>query len=69
MFSKVVGVVEFAFLPVDVELFLIHAVAYPVKTHVDGFGAFLFNGIVGDTGGSCIISTYGCGWLRMSEFF
>ena len=39
-------------LPVDEELALACAIAYPIKTHVDRFWSFLFDGDVGEAVGS-----------------
>ena len=46
MFGKVIGATQASFLPEDVELLLPYAIAYPIKTHVNGFGPFLFDSIV-----------------------
>ena len=69
MFGDVIGFVQNAFFPVDVELSLSHAVANPIKAHVDSFGAFLFDGIVCDAGGGAVVGLDGCGGLRMIHFF
>jgi hypothetical protein len=37
MLGKVIRLVEYAFLPVDVELALAHAVADPVEAHINSF--------------------------------
>jgi hypothetical protein len=55
MFGKVVGSVGDAAAPVDHELALADAVADPLKTHVHGFGSFLFDRVVGDAGGSAVV--------------
>jgi hypothetical protein len=69
MFGKVVGSVGDAAAPVDNELALADAVADPIKTHVHGFGSFLFDRVVGDAGGSAVVGDdRGCS-LGMSEFF
>ncbi len=48
---KVVGNVEFSANVRDNELTLsnTNTIAHPMETHVDGFGAFLLNGVCGDT--------------------
>ena len=38
--SPVMGIVEFAWVPVDAELFLVFSVVEPMKTHIHGFCAF-----------------------------
>lgn len=48
--SKVSG----AWLPVDVVLALINSILKPIESHVDGFGSFLFDGIINDSF-SCLI--------------
>ena len=55
MFREVISLVENAFFPIDEELFLADAVAGPIKSHVDGFGAFLLNGVIGDAGGCAVV--------------
>ena len=40
MFSPVVGVIEFAWAPVDAELFLAFEISEPVEAHVHGLGLF-----------------------------
>jgi len=42
-------------LPKNVELALSHLVAYPIKMHVDGFGALLLNGVVGNATGHAVV--------------
>jgi hypothetical protein len=44
------GSIVFATTPVDNELALLDAVLCQVETHLDGSGATLFYGFVGDTG-------------------
>ena len=46
MFCVIVGQIGYAWLPVDEELATAGAVADPVETHVDGFGALMFDGVV-----------------------
>jgi hypothetical protein len=48
MFGKVVSEVVASWGPEDIEVSLVAAVAYPVKTHVDGFRALLLDGAVDD---------------------
>ena len=69
MLGEVVGFVETSFLPVDVELSLTDTVADPVVAHVDGFGAFLLDGVIGNAGSGGIVSG-NRGWrLGVAEFF
>ena len=51
IFSKVTD----SELPVDVELALYCAVAYPIKAHVDRFLSFLLDGVVGEAVGSGVV--------------
>ena len=65
MFCKIVGFVETAFSPKDMKLTLADAVTDPIKSHVDGFRAFLLNGVVGNS--RCcavvvVIGVAGCEW-------
>jgi hypothetical protein len=48
MFSEVVSQIGSAAAPVDKELALEDAVFDPVKAHVDGFGAALFDSVIGN---------------------
>ena len=41
VFGEVIGHVEFAFAPEELEVFLIDSISEPVKTHVEGFGELL----------------------------
>lgn len=54
--------------PIDGELALSGTVADPVKSHVDGFGPFLFDGVVGKADSSGVVNLHGSGRLRMSKF-
>ena len=42
-------------LPVDEELALACAIAYPIKAHVDRFRYFLFDGVVGEAVGGRVV--------------
>ena len=69
MFGKIISSVQNSSFPVDVELSLAHPVADPIEAHVDGFGAFLFDGVVGNSGGGAVVSNNWGGGLGMAEFF
>ena len=69
MFGEIIRLVEDSFFPIDVELLLADSVTDPVKTHVDSFGAFLFDSVVGDAGGSAVVGLERGRWLGMAEFF
>jgi hypothetical protein len=68
VFGGIVTPLGFALAPEDVELFLAHTVPDPVVAHVDGLGAALFDGVVGDTAGGAVVGDDDCGGLRMVEF-
>ena len=48
MFGEIICSIQLAFSPKHMELFLLDSVADPIKAHVDGFGAALLYGVVGD---------------------
>ena len=50
VFGMVVAEVFGTWAPVDQKLALTNAILNPVKMHVHCFGAFLFDGVVGETG-------------------
>lgn len=69
MLGEVVTEVVKATAPVNVELALVDAIFYPVKSHVDGFGATLLDGVVDDAGGAGVVDLDGSGTLWMPHFF
>ena len=69
MFCKIVCPIQFAFSPQDMELVLPDSITDPVESHVYCFGAFLFDGVVGNSGRCGVVSDDGCGWLGVAEFF
>ena len=50
-FCKIISKVSFAWCPDNFDLVLFDSVSDPVEAHVDGFGTFLFRGVVGDAFG------------------
>ena len=69
VFGEVISKVVFAFGPVDKEIALAYPVPDPVKMHVHGFGAALFDSVIGNAGSTCIVSVdMWCGLLLVSEF-
>ena len=63
VFGEAIGSIKFAFLPIYVKLVLSHAIAYPVEAHINGFGAFLFDCVIYNAIGCCIVSLDGgAGW-------
>ena len=53
--------------PVGMELILLCAVAHPVETHVDGFGAFVLYLAVGKPDGSGVVNLHGGGRLGVAH--
>jgi hypothetical protein len=49
------------------KLALFDAIAYPVKSHVHGFGLALFDGTDGDAGSAGIVGFDWSGWLWMAH--
>ena len=51
MFRQIVGQLVLATSnPINSELIAVDPVLNPIKSHVDGFGSSLFDGVVGNTG-------------------
>ena len=69
MFRVVVCHVFGAFAPVDEKVSLLDAISDPIKTHIHGFGAALFDGVVADAGGTSVVGLNWSGWLRMAHVF
>ena len=55
MLGEVVRKIVRAASPVYVELALLDSVLDPVESHVDGLGAALLDGVVGDTRGTRVV--------------
>ncbi len=53
---EVVGNVEFGANVGNDKLPLSNTITHPMKTHVDGFGAFLLDRVCGDTDGTCVVT-------------
>ena len=69
MLGEIISLVEATAFPIDVKLTLSDTVSNPVKTHVDSFGSFLFDGVIGDAGSGAVVCLDGSRWLRMAKFF
>jgi hypothetical protein len=67
--GEVVGEIVFTGRPMNYELVLLDSVADPLKAHVDGFWATLFNRFIDDASCACIFGLDGCGSLRLPHFF
>jgi hypothetical protein len=68
VFTVVVGSIELAFDPADLELMLSDTVTDPVKAHVDRFGSFLFDRVVGYARGGTIVGNGDSGGLLVAHF-
>jgi len=69
MFGKVVAPIFITRGPKHFELTLLDSVFQPIKPHVNGLAALLFNCAVDDAIGSSVVCLY-WGWrLRMAQFF
>ena len=55
-------------LPVDEELTLACAVAYPIKVHVNRFRYFLLDGVVGEAIGGGVVDLDWSGRLWVPQF-
>ena len=55
MLGVLVAQVSDVWLPVDEELTLACAIAYPIKAHVDCFRSFLFDGVVCEAIGGRVV--------------
>ena len=67
MLGEVVGQVVASSSPVDDELALADMIFDPVESHVDGFGAALFDRVVLAMAG--VVISYGGGLVRMPHVF
>jgi hypothetical protein len=65
---KIVREVFGAWSPNYLELSLTGAVSEPVKSHVDGFGVALFDGVIEDSFSAFVVSSNHCGRLIVSQF-
>ena len=68
MLGKIIGTIGLAFAPVDFESSLADSVTDPEKTHVNSFGSFLFDRVVGDAAGGVVVCCYRCRRLGMAHF-
>jgi len=55
VFGKIIGAIGVTRAPEDVELTLTGAVTNPIKSHVDGLGALLFDGVIDDAACSAVV--------------
>ena len=64
----IVAQVSDAGMPVDKELTLACAVAYPIEAHVDRFRSFFLDGVVGVSVSGGVVDLDCCGRLWMPKF-
>ena len=69
VFGKIIGAIEDALFPVDDKLSLSNAVADPIETHINGFGMFLFDGVISNSVCSTVVGLDRCGWLWVPQLF
>ena len=67
--GEIIGEIISALLPMDAKLALSDTIAYPIESHVNGPRSALFDGVVGNSIGDCIVSLDWGGWLGPSHFF
>jgi len=67
MFCEVIPFFVFAGFPINSELPLSDAIADPAKAHVDGFGLFLFCGVIDDPFCTSVVGLDGCCRMGVSE--
>ena len=68
MLREIVREIFGAWSPNYLELPLAGTVSQPVKSHVDRFGAALFDGVVEDAFSAFVVGSNHCGRLVVSEF-
>ena len=61
--GKIVGSLQ----PFDDVVALANTVAYPMESHVDGFCAAEFDGVVSDANGTSIVAVDKRGWLGVTK--
>ena len=64
---KVIGEIIATCFPMDCELDLFDSVSNPVEVHVNGFGSFLFDRVIGDAFSTRVVCLDGSGWLGVSQ--
>jgi len=69
MFGEVVSFVVGTCSPLNFELLLALTVLEPVVSHVNGFGAALLDGLVGNTNSCGIVTSHWCWRLGVPHFF
>ena len=65
----VVAAVVLSSIPADDEVSLFGTVSYPVKSHVEGFGASLLHHLVDNAFGCAVVCGDDCWWLGVAHFY
>ena len=68
VFCMIITSVLVAGFPIYFELTLSASVTDPIETHIDGLGAFLFDGVRGESCGNGVVHLHFCGRLGMIQF-
>jgi hypothetical protein len=68
VFCEIIRQILKSWAPVHVKLALFHPILDPIKAHIHGFCAFLFNCTIAVSCGSGIIRFQWCGGLFVSQF-
>jgi hypothetical protein len=66
MFGEVIGTIGLTFAPIDFELALANSITDPTVAYVNDFGSFLFDSVIGDTGGGAVVGLDWGGGLGVS---
>ena len=66
MFCEIIGIIVNAASPVDQKFTLANPVADPIESHVDCFGAALFDRGIDDSGGASVVGLNGSGRLGVA---
>ena len=68
VFCMIITSVAVAGFPIYFELALSTSVTDPIETHIDGLGAFLFDGVRGESYGGGVVHLHFGGRLGMIQF-
>jgi len=68
MLCEIIGAIGGTWPPKNVKLSLTHAIADPIKAHVNGFGSLLLDHVIGDATGGAVVRLEWHGRLYMPQF-
>ena len=68
MIDELVTKFSAARFPIQEEFILAFLILDPIEAHVNIFGAFLFNGVIGETFGSGVVVANRSWWVGMPQF-